>query len=180
MTVSLERRAKYYHEVSPSADGRIHELSHRSRASYRLLPIHGIARLLRVSRSLIIVAPTQSRLAGMYRVSGDQNEFPVVTALARDDGIRTLYRFMPYPTLSDASPDTADRRLFVERVVSNHEIGFPTASQFNDPFEAALRLAIPRRTNGPINTEKYVDALRNCLPHDVQRSSDDSNLINAW
>jgi hypothetical protein len=32
-----------------------------------------------------------------------RNEFLIETALARDDSVRTLYRYMPYPELSDTT-----------------------------------------------------------------------------
>jgi hypothetical protein len=88
------------------------------------------------------------------------HEFRVDTAVACDDGVRTLYRYMSYPALSDTTERARNRREWVERLLSHHEIYFPLTSQFNDPFETSPQFRILRRDDGSIDTDTYIDALR--------------------
>ena len=51
-------------------------------------------------------------------------DIAVETTLAHDDGLRTLYRYMPYPALSKTSQRARDRRTWVERMLGHGEIYF--------------------------------------------------------
>jgi hypothetical protein len=84
----------------------------------------------------------------------------VDTALARDDGVRTLYRYMPFPPLSDTTERARDRRTWAERLLLHGEIYFPLTPQFNDPFETRPHFRIPRQEDGSIDTGVYSRALR--------------------
>jgi hypothetical protein len=86
----------------------------------------------------------------------------VETVLAHDDGVRTLYRYMRYPSLGDDSKSAQDRRTWVERVISHGEIYFPLPPEFNDPFETRPHFRIPRRADGSIDADVYIRAL-----HDI-------------
>jgi hypothetical protein len=84
----------------------------------------------------------------------------VETALARDDGVRTLYRYMRYPALSDTGQWAQDRRTWVQRLLSYGEIYFPLSSQFNDPFETRPHCRVARRPDGSLDTDVHARALR--------------------
>lgn len=68
---------------------------------------------------------------------------------ARDDGIRTLFRYMPFPTLGDSSDTAEAQRKRVEDFLTVGDLYLPVASQFNDPFEASPQFRIPRKPDGP-------------------------------
>jgi hypothetical protein len=84
----------------------------------------------------------------------------VETTNARDDGVRTLYRYMAYPALNDFGKVAQDRRTWVERLLSHGEIYFPLSSEFNDPFETRPRCRVARRLDGSLNTDLHARALR--------------------
>ena len=81
--------------------------------------------------------------------------------LAYDEGIRTLYRYMPFPPLNDPAGDAAARRQRVEDLLVHGDLYLPLASQFNDPFEASPLFRIPRRADGSIDSDVYIYHLRN-------------------
>lgn len=84
----------------------------------------------------------------------------VQTANARDDGVRTLYRYMRYPALSDIGQEAQDRRMWVERMLLHGEIYFPLSPQFNDPFETRPHCRVARRPDGSLDTDVHARALR--------------------
>lgn len=90
----------------------------------------------------------------------EPSEWLVETANARDDGWRTLYRYMAYPPLSDAGEAAQDRRRWVERVLSHGEIYFPLSSEFNDPFETRPHCRVARHPDGSLDTDRHAQALR--------------------
>jgi len=69
-------------------------------------------------------------------------------ANAHKDGIRTLYRYVRFPRLSDKSSDAVEARRRVENLLTHSELYFPTADQFNDPFEAAPNFVIQKVMDG--------------------------------
>ncbi len=62
-----------------------------------------------------------------------------LTPFAGRNGVRTLYRFMRYPS-GDAGHEARDRVL---KLIQHGELYFPLARQLNDPFEAAPRFRVP-------------------------------------
>jgi hypothetical protein len=93
--------------------------------------------------------------------------------LAHDEGIRTLYRYMPFPPLSDPGSDANGRRQRVEDFLMLGDLYLPSASQFNDPFEASPLFRIPRRADGSIDSDVYIYHLPNrygLCRTDVRRS----------
>jgi hypothetical protein len=65
----------------------------------------------------------------------DEEIFPQHNHAARN-GIRTLYRFMEYPQDGNNPVGNAERRRRLEALLIEGELYWPTAAQFNDPFEA--------------------------------------------
>jgi hypothetical protein len=65
------------------------------------------------------------------------------TSQAHRDGIRTLYKYMPYPPQTQQTADALERRRRVEALLHRGELYFATASELNDPFEAAPRFHVP-------------------------------------
>jgi hypothetical protein len=103
---------------------------------------------------------THSRQLNLGSSLMTTEQFPIQTIGARREGISTLYRYMPYPAPNDVAPGASDRRTWVHRVLTHAELYFPLAPQFNDPFEAAPHFRIPRHTDGSIDTDVYIHALR--------------------
>jgi len=89
-----------------------------------------------------------------------ENDALIETTSARDDGIRTLYRYMPYPAISDEAQWAQDRRSWVEQLLSRGEIYFPLSPQFNDPFETRPHFRVARHADGRLDTEVHGRALR--------------------
>jgi hypothetical protein len=87
------------------------------------------------------------------------DEITVDTVLAHDEGIRTLYRYMGYPSPRHTTERDRARRTWVERLITFGEVYFPQTSQFNDPFETRPHFRIPRRADGSIDTDVYRRAL---------------------
>lgn len=59
------------------------------------------------------------------------------TSFAGEDGVYTLFKFMSYPTKKHGCPSDVDRRKWVEDLLTDGELYFPTAPQMNDPFEVS-------------------------------------------
>jgi hypothetical protein len=67
---------------------------------------------------------------------------------------------MPFPPLSDTTAEAEERRRRVERFIAHGELYLPTATQFNDPFEASPQFRIPRNAEGAIDADVYKYHLR--------------------
>lgn len=82
------------------------------------------------------------------------------TSLAHRDGVRTLYKFMSYPTDGTAANYNTERRRRVEALLRHGELYFATAQELNDPFEASPHFRFPNITPNEL-TREVLDGLRN-------------------
>src|SRR5258707_11123293 len=79
---------------------------------------------------------------------------------ARDDGVRTLYRYMSFPPSVDSSEIANAVRRRADALVSSGELYFARAEQLNDPFEASPHFFFPRTPEGLPDYESLSATLR--------------------
>ena len=91
---------------------------------------------------------------------------------ARDDGVRTLYRYMSFPPSVDSSEIANAVRQRADALVSFGELYFARAEQLNDPFEASPHLYTPRTGDGLPDFESLCATLRRVYAPRWQWSED--------